>query len=110
MYTLYTLIGTIKARVRQERLLVVLTGNSARVVLGGGQTARRGVLPQARSLSTFRRCSTGEVANPAFLKFAFPPRYHYVVLRALDYLRGAGAAPDARAPKNSAGVPSTSKV
>jgi hypothetical protein len=44
----------------------------------------------------FRRCSTGEVANPAFLKFAFPPRYHYDVLRALDYLRDAGAQPDAR--------------
>lgn len=37
----------------------------------------------------FRRLSTGEVANPDFLKFAFPPRYHYDVLRALDYLRAA---------------------
>ncbi len=44
----------------------------------------------------FRRRSTGEVANPAFLKFAFPPRYHYDVLRALDYLRAAGGQPDAR--------------
>jgi hypothetical protein len=44
----------------------------------------------------FRRRSTGEVANPAFLTFAFPPRYHYDVLRALDYLRAAGAQPDAR--------------
>jgi len=44
----------------------------------------------------FRRHSTGEVASPAFLKFAFPPRYHYDVLRALDYLRDAGAQPDAR--------------
>jgi hypothetical protein len=44
----------------------------------------------------FRRCSTGEVANPEFLKFAFPPRYHYDVLRALDYLRDAGVQPDAR--------------
>ena len=44
----------------------------------------------------FRRFSTGEVANPAFLKFAFPPRYHYDVLRALDYLRDADAEPDAR--------------
>src|SRR5580700_10174612 len=44
----------------------------------------------------FRRLSTGEVANPAFLKFAFPPRYHYDVLRALDYLRDAGVRPDAR--------------
>jgi hypothetical protein len=49
----------------------------------------------------FRRRSTGEVANPAFLELAFPPRYHYDVLRALDYFRGAddGDAddrPDAR--------------
>ena len=44
----------------------------------------------------FRRRSTGEVANPAFLEFAFPPRYHYDVLRALDYFRAAGVQPDAR--------------
>jgi hypothetical protein len=44
----------------------------------------------------FRRLSTGEVANPAFLKLAFPPRYHYDVLRALDYFRDAGVQPDAR--------------
>jgi hypothetical protein len=44
----------------------------------------------------FRRRSTGEVANPAFLEFAYPPRYHYDVLRALDYFRDAGVHPDAR--------------
>lgn len=44
----------------------------------------------------FRRRSTGEVANPAFLELAFPPRYHYDVLRALDYFRNAGVRPDAR--------------
>ena len=33
----------------------------------------------------FRRRSTGEVVNPAFLELAFPPRYHYDILRALDY-------------------------
>ncbi len=44
----------------------------------------------------YRRRSTGEVASPGFLKFAFPPRYHYDVLRALDYLRDAGVQPDAR--------------
>ena len=44
----------------------------------------------------FRRRSTGEVANPAFLELAFPPRYHYDVLRALDYFRAAGVQPDAR--------------
>ncbi len=44
----------------------------------------------------FRRRSTGEVANPAFLELAFPPRYHYDILRALDYFRAAGDPPDAR--------------
>ena len=44
----------------------------------------------------FRRLSTGETANPAFLELAFPPRYHYDILRALDYFRAAGAQADAR--------------
>ena len=44
----------------------------------------------------FRRRSTGELANPEFLELAFPPRYHYDVLRALDYFRDAGVKPDAR--------------
>ena len=46
--------------------------------------------------SLFRRLSTGDVANPEFLQFAFPPRYHYDVLRALDYFRASGTAPDER--------------
>lgn len=41
----------------------------------------------------FRRLSTGEAASPEFAEFAFPPRYHYDILRALDYLRAAGHAP-----------------
>jgi len=44
----------------------------------------------------FRRRSTGAVAHAEFLELAFPPRYHYDILRALDYFRAAGAAPDAR--------------
>ncbi len=44
----------------------------------------------------FRRRSTGEVANPEFLELAFPPSYHYDVLRALDYFRDADIQPDAR--------------
>ena len=46
--------------------------------------------------SLFRRLSTGEVADPSFLQFAFPPRYTYNVLRALDYFRDAGRAPEPR--------------
>jgi hypothetical protein len=44
----------------------------------------------------FRRRSTGEIADPAFLDLAFPPRYHYDILRALDYVRAADVEPDAR--------------
>ncbi|NUQ28770.1 MAG: hypothetical protein HOQ35_09675 [Acidobacteriaceae bacterium] len=40
----------------------------------------------------FRRLSTGEVANAEFLELAFPPRYHYDILRALDYFRAANRA------------------
>jgi len=43
-----------------------------------------------------RRKSTGEVVNPAWQQFSFPTRWHYDVLRALDYFRTAGGAPDAR--------------
>lgn len=46
--------------------------------------------------SLFRRLSTGAVADPSFLQFAFPPRYTYNVLRALDYFREAGHSPDPR--------------
>lgn len=44
----------------------------------------------------FRRLSTGEVADEAFTLFSFPTWWHYDVLRGLDYLRNAGAAPEVR--------------
>lgn len=44
----------------------------------------------------FRRMSTGEVIDPAYLEFAFPYYWHYDVLRALDYFRRSGADPDPR--------------
>jgi hypothetical protein len=43
-----------------------------------------------------RRLSTGDIIAPAWTQFAFPPLWHYDVLRALDYLRAAGVQPDAR--------------
>jgi hypothetical protein len=44
----------------------------------------------------FRRLSTGEVIDPAWTRFSFPSWWHYDVLRGLEYLRRAGAAPDER--------------
>jgi hypothetical protein len=43
-----------------------------------------------------RKLSTGEIIQPTWTQFAFPTLWHYDVLRALDYLRAAGARPDAR--------------
>lgn len=48
----------------------------------------------------FRRLSTGEPADERYLFFLHPNRWHYDVLRALDYFRSSGrltgAAPDPR--------------
>lgn len=43
-----------------------------------------------------RRKSTGEVVKSSWLQFSFPVRWHYDVLRALEYFRMAGGVPDAR--------------
>lgn len=43
-----------------------------------------------------RRRSTGGIIDPAWTAFAFPPLWHYDVLRALDYLRAAAVPPDAQ--------------
>jgi hypothetical protein len=44
----------------------------------------------------FRRLSTGDVVDRSFLRFSFPPRCYYDVLRGLDYFRDAGTTPDER--------------
>jgi len=44
----------------------------------------------------FRRKSTGEVVDSAWLQFSFPTRWHYDVLRGLEYFRVAGDLPDPR--------------
>jgi hypothetical protein len=43
-----------------------------------------------------RRKSTGDVVDSAWLQFSFPVRWHYDVLRALDYFRAVGDTPDSR--------------
>jgi hypothetical protein len=44
----------------------------------------------------FRSHRTGEVIKPVITRFAFPPRWHYDVLRALDYFRDVDAPRDPR--------------
>lgn len=44
----------------------------------------------------FRSHRTGEIIKPAFIKFSFPPRWHYDILRALDYFQDVKAPYDER--------------
>jgi hypothetical protein len=44
----------------------------------------------------FRRKSTGEIVNSAWMQFSFPAHWHYDVLRALDYFCSAREKPDLR--------------
>lgn len=43
-----------------------------------------------------RRKTTGEVIHEDWLKFTFPPQWHYDVLRGLEYFRDVGGDPDRR--------------
>jgi hypothetical protein len=44
----------------------------------------------------FRSHRTGEIITPAFTRFSFPPRWHYDILRALDYFQAVDAPRDRR--------------
>ncbi len=44
----------------------------------------------------FRSHRTGKVIKPEFLRFSFPPRWHYDILRALDYFQAVNAPRDQR--------------
>lgn len=44
----------------------------------------------------FRSHRTGEVIKPIFVQLSFPPRWHYDILRALDYFRAVNASRDHR--------------
>jgi hypothetical protein len=44
----------------------------------------------------FRSHRTGEIIKPIFLRFTFPPRWHYDVLRGLDYFQAVDAPQDPR--------------
>jgi hypothetical protein len=46
--------------------------------------------------SLFRSLRTGEVVNPQWLSFSYPPRWHYDLLKAADYFASRGGMPDPR--------------
>ena len=82
-----TTINVLEGLLAHERA----TGGSAESI-----AARRRGEEYLLERKLFRRKSTGEVVNPAWLQFSFPTRWHYDVLRALEYFRSVGDAPDSR--------------
>ena len=82
-----TTINVLEGLLAHERA----TGGSAESI-----AARRRGEEYLLERKLFRRKSTGEVVNPAWLQFSFPTRWHYDVLRALEYFRSVGDAPDPR--------------
>lgn len=60
------------------------------------RTARRRGEEYLLERDLFRRKSSGDVIDPAYLDLAFPYYWRYDVLRALDYFRHAGVEPDPR--------------
>ena len=83
----HTTIRVLEGLMAHERA----TGGSAESIAG----RRRGE-SYLLERKLFRRKSTGEVVNPSWLQFSFPTRWHYDVLRALEYFRAAGDPPDPR--------------
>ena len=63
------------------------TGPSTRVT-----EARRTGEEYLLERSLFRRLSTGDIVDPAYLELAFPNYWHYDVLRGLEHFRRAGAS------------------
>ena len=82
-----TTINVLEGLLAHERA----TGGSAESI-----AARRRGEEYLLERKLFRRKSTGDIVNPAWLQFSFPTRWHYDVLRALDYFRSVGDAPDSR--------------
>jgi len=82
-----TTINVLEGLLAHERA----TGGSPATI-----AARRGGEAYLLERSLFRRTSTGEVVKPQYLEFSFPTRWHYDVLRGLEYFRATGDPPDPR--------------
>ncbi|MCC6681312.1 MAG: hypothetical protein IT445_10475 [Phycisphaeraceae bacterium] len=83
----HTTINVLEGLLEQERV----TGSTP--ALAAARARGQAYLLERRLL---RRRSTGEVIDPTWTQFSYPPGYHYDVLRGLDYLRSTGAVPGER--------------
>lgn len=77
-----------------EGLLEYETATGGDVALAEARARGHEYLLERRLMYSLR---TGELIDRRWLLLSFPPRWHYDILRALDYLRDAGTDPDPRA-------------
>ena len=84
----HTTINVLEGLLEHERVTGGTTESRAARLRGQEYLLKRRLL---------HRFSTGELVDPAFAQLSFPTGYHYDILRALDYLRGADALADERA-------------
>lgn len=83
----HTTIRVLEGLIAHERA----TGGTA-----ASAAARRGGEEYLLERRLLRRRTTGEVVDRVWLEFSFPTRWHYDVLRGLEYFRSTGARPDPR--------------
>jgi len=83
----HTTISVLEGLLESER-----TGRAAAGTKGARSRAHEYLLER----KLLRSLSTGELVNSRWALFSFPPRWHYDVLRGLDYLQDARVVPDDR--------------
>jgi hypothetical protein len=76
-----------------EGLLEYEKARGTMTAVKDARTRAENYLLERRMLRSLR---SGEVIDRRWMRFAFPTRWHYDVLRGLDYLRNAGVEPDER--------------
>lgn len=86
--SMHTTISVLEGLQHYERF----RGNKLKAVRAAQRRAREFLLVHR----LFRSHRTGAVIKAEFKRFAFPPRWHYDVLRALDYFQAVRAPRDAR--------------
>jgi hypothetical protein len=74
------------------RLYALHRGLKARALRAAQRRGREFLLVHG----LFRSHRTGEIVKPIFSFFSFPPRWHYDILRALDYFQAVNAPRDQR--------------
>ena len=74
------------------RLYELHRGREVRAIRAAQQRGREFLLVHR----LFRSHRTGDIIKPVFTRFAFPPRWHYDILRALDYFQAVNAPFDRR--------------